>query len=48
MEELILEDAGGLIKIIEILSKKGVIKNLNNLTNSAVINSLWSLIGGTR
>lgn len=48
MEELILEDAGGLIKIIENLSKKGVIKDLNKLTNSAVINSLWSLVGGSR
>ncbi|XP_057340214.1 methyl farnesoate epoxidase-like [Microplitis mediator] len=50
MEELILEDAENLGKIIDKVSKKhqGVVKNLNELTALAVLNSLWSLFGGSR
>ncbi|KAK0092734.1 hypothetical protein PV326_000713 [Microctonus aethiopoides] len=48
MENLILEDAESLKKIIEDTCMDGVIKNFNKLTSLAVLNSLWSLLGGYR
>ncbi|XP_015114454.1 methyl farnesoate epoxidase [Diachasma alloeum] len=48
MEELILEDAVNLIKVIAEAAKKGVIENLSQFTSLAVLNSIWSLIGGFR
>lgn len=48
MEELILEDAENLAKVIVEASKDGVIHNLGELTALAVLNSIWSLIGGFR
>ncbi|KAG8038495.1 hypothetical protein G9C98_006191 [Cotesia typhae] len=50
MEELILEDAENLGKIIEKVSQEheGIVQNLKELTALAVLNSLWSLFGGSR
>ncbi|XP_034952123.1 methyl farnesoate epoxidase-like [Chelonus insularis] len=48
MEELILEDAVNLNKLIEQTSDNGLVKNLNELITLAVLNSLWSMLTGVR
>lgn len=48
MEEMILEDAVNLTTVIKTAAKDGIIKNLSQFTQLAVLNSLWSLIGGFR
>lgn len=48
MEELVLEDAENLTIIINEAAQAGVIKNLNEVVALAVLNSLWSLLGGSR
>lgn len=48
MEDIILNDAISLTSIIESLAKLGPITNLHNLTSIAVLNSLWTLIAGSR
>ncbi|EFN67203.1 Probable cytochrome P450 305a1 [Camponotus floridanus] len=48
MEDIILNDAVSLTSIIESLAKLGPITNLHNLTSIAVLNSLWTLVAGSR
>lgn len=48
MEDIILNDAISLTNIIESLAKSGSITNLHNITSIAVLNSLWTLIAGSR
>ncbi|XP_029173665.1 methyl farnesoate epoxidase-like [Nylanderia fulva] len=48
MEDIILNDAVSLTNIIESLAKSGSITNLHNITSIAVLNSLWTLIAGSR
>ncbi|KAL6267703.1 hypothetical protein P5V15_000774 [Pogonomyrmex californicus] len=48
MEDIILNDAISLTSTIESLAKLGPITNLYNITSIAVLNSLWTLIAGSR
>ncbi|XP_070151844.1 methyl farnesoate epoxidase [Polyergus mexicanus] len=48
MEDIILNDAVSLTSIIESLAKLGPITNLHNITSIAVLNSVWTLIAGSR
>ncbi|EFN85378.1 Probable cytochrome P450 303a1 [Harpegnathos saltator] len=48
MENVILSDAVALTTAIESLAASGPIKNLHNVTSVAVLNSLWTLVAGSR
>lgn len=50
MEDIILNDAVALTNEIESLAISGPIasENLHNITSVAVLNSLWTLVAGTR
>ncbi|KAL6440501.1 hypothetical protein ACFW04_003193 [Cataglyphis niger] len=48
MEDIILNDAVSLTNTIESLAKLGPIANLYNITSVAILNTLWTLIGGSR
>ncbi|KAL0121780.1 hypothetical protein PUN28_006919 [Cardiocondyla obscurior] len=48
MEDMILNDAVSLTTTIESLGKLGPISNLYNITSIAVLNSLWTLVAGSR
>lgn len=48
MEDIILNDAVSLTNIIESLAKLGPIANLHNITSIAVLNTLWTLVAGSR
>lgn len=48
MEEMIINEAVTLTRIITAKSKRGTIKNINKLTTVAVLNSLWILTTNTR
>ncbi|KYM98161.1 hypothetical protein ALC62_11152 [Cyphomyrmex costatus] len=48
MEDIILNNAVSLTNTIESLTKLGPITNLYNITSIAVLNSLWTLVAGTR
>jgi len=48
MEDIILNDAVSLMNTIESLAKLGPITNFYNITSIAVLNSLWTLVAGSR
>lgn len=48
MEEMILGDALNFTRIIERECENGTIKNIKTFTSLAVLNSLWSIIKGSR
>ncbi|XP_043266954.1 methyl farnesoate epoxidase-like isoform X2 [Venturia canescens] len=48
MEQMILEDAQNFTKFIERKCKNGNINNMKTFTSLAVLNSLWSIIKGSR
>lgn len=48
MENVILNDAISLTNIVESLAKSGPITKLHDIISIAVLNSLWSLIAGSR
>ncbi|KAH0955945.1 hypothetical protein HN011_007994 [Eciton burchellii] len=48
MEDIILKDAVSLINIIESLTELGPITNLYDIISIAVLNSLWTLVAGSR
>ncbi|XP_072754318.1 methyl farnesoate epoxidase [Anoplolepis gracilipes] len=48
MEDIILNDAVSLTNIIESLAKLGPITDLHNITSIAVLNSLWTIVAGSR
>ena len=48
MEEMVIEDAVQLAKIVEKESRDGSIKNMDFLMSFAVLNSLWSIIRGSK
>ncbi|XP_012228843.1 methyl farnesoate epoxidase-like [Linepithema humile] len=48
MEDIILNDAVSLTSIIESSAKSGPLTNLYDITSIAVLNSLWTLVAGTR
>lgn len=48
MEDIILNDAVSLTIMIESLAKLGPITNLHNITSIAILNSLWTLVAGSK
>lgn len=48
MEDIILNDAVCLTTTIESLAKLGPITNLYHITSIAILNSLWTLVAGSR
>lgn len=48
MEDIILNDAVCLTNMIESSAKSGPIANLYTITSIAVLNSLWTLVAGSR
>ncbi|XP_014487656.1 PREDICTED: methyl farnesoate epoxidase-like [Dinoponera quadriceps] len=48
MEDIILNDAVALVNKVESMAASGPITNLHNITSIAVLNSLWTLVAGSR
>lgn len=48
MEDIILDDAVSLTNKIELLAKSGPITNIYDIISVAILNSLWTLVAGTR
>ncbi|XP_050446362.1 methyl farnesoate epoxidase-like [Cataglyphis hispanica] len=48
MEDIILNDAVSLTNTIESLAKLGPIANLHNITSIPILNTLWTLVAGSR